>query len=308
MCSSNFGQSVPQLVNYQGRLANSDGSPFPTADYYLSFSIYDSSTNGSLIWGPQTFDGGAGKGRGLRIPVVQGYFSVMLGPVDIDGRRLADAFGSSNRFVEVTVSNRPPVLPRQQILSTPYAIQAANGAPPGTIVAFGGDVVPDGWILCDGRPLSRNVYPRLFEAIGSSWGNASDDNDQATDFRAPDFRGLFLRGVDASPLMGPANRDPDRTARGKMWQDGGGNSGNTVGSIQADSFQGHHHLTRYSSRYSGYGNLGSGWESNFAPDEQDAMTRVPFVVEAVSDGVNGSPRVSPETRPKNAYVQYIIKY
>ncbi len=121
-------QTVPALVNYQGRLANPDGSPLPTADYTLTFNVYDAATNGALVWGPQVFDGVPGVGRGPRIPVVQGYFNVMLGPVDTTGRALSDAFNGAARYVEVTVSNRPPIAPRQQILTTPFAFQAANSA------------------------------------------------------------------------------------------------------------------------------------------------------------------------------------
>jgi len=122
-------QGVPPLVNYQGRLSNPDGTPLATADYQLTFNIYDSATNSTgLVWGPQVFDGQAEQGHGPRIPVVQGYFNVMLGPVDTSNRSLADAFYATNRFVEVTVSNHAPVLPRQQILSTPYAFQAGNAA------------------------------------------------------------------------------------------------------------------------------------------------------------------------------------
>lgn len=125
-----WAQSVPSLVNYQGRLANPDGSPLPTADYMLTFNLYDAATNGALVWGPQVFDGAVAAGHGARIPVVQGYFNVMLGPVDASGspRPLADAFNGASRYVEVTVSNRPPIAPRQQILTTPFAFQAANSA------------------------------------------------------------------------------------------------------------------------------------------------------------------------------------
>ena len=119
---------MPALVNYQGRLANPDGSPLPTADYTLTFNVFDAATNGALAWGPQVFDGVAAQGHGARIPVVQGYFNVMLGPVDVNGVSLASAFNASNRFVEVTVSNRAPIAPRQQILTTPFAFQAANSA------------------------------------------------------------------------------------------------------------------------------------------------------------------------------------
>jgi hypothetical protein len=121
-------QTVPPLVNYQGRLSNPDGSPLPTADYTLTFNLYDAATNGALVWGPQVFDGAAAQGHGARIPVVQGYFNVMLGPVDTNGVSLADVFNAPNRFVEITVSNRPPIAPRQQILATPFAFQAGNAA------------------------------------------------------------------------------------------------------------------------------------------------------------------------------------
>ena len=119
---------VPALVNYQGRLANPDGSPLPTADYTLTFNVFDAATNGALVWGPQVFDGAVAQGHGARIPVVQGYFNVMLGPVDTTNRALSDAFNGAARYVEVTVSNRPPIAPRQQILTTPFAFQAANSA------------------------------------------------------------------------------------------------------------------------------------------------------------------------------------
>ncbi len=122
-------QPVPPLMNYQGRLANADGTPFATADYELRVSLYDAATNGTLVWGPEVFDGAPGTGHGPRLPVVQGYFNVMLGPVDLLERSIADAFGGSNRFVEVTVRDRAPIHPRQRILAAPYALMAASVAP-----------------------------------------------------------------------------------------------------------------------------------------------------------------------------------
>ena len=120
-------QTVPVMVNYQGRLSNPDGTALATGDYTLTFRVFDSTTNSSgLVWGPQVFDGVPGQGHGSRIPLVQGYFNVMLGPVDTNGVLLADSFNASNRFVEITVGNRPPILPRQQILSAPYAINSAK--------------------------------------------------------------------------------------------------------------------------------------------------------------------------------------
>jgi len=122
-------QTVPALVNYQGRLANPDGTALATGDYQLTFRVYDSATNSAatnLVWGPQVFDGVAGQGHGGKIPVVQGYFNVMLGPVDTTNRSLADAFTATNRFVEIQVGTNSSILPRQQILSAPYALNSAK--------------------------------------------------------------------------------------------------------------------------------------------------------------------------------------
>jgi microcystin-dependent protein len=281
---SSRAQSVPPMINYQGRLANPDGSPFPTADYELRVSIYDAASNGIRVWGPQVFDGTSGLGHGPRIPVLQGYFNVMLGSVDTNGRSLLNAFGSSNRFVEVTVSNRPPISPRQQILSTPYSMEAGNGSPPGSIVAFGGDPlrVPNGWLLCDGRPVVRAVFHRLFEAIDTFWGHG----DGSSTFNLPDLRGYFLRGVDSTPS---ADRDPEYASRTALKP--GGNTGRNVGSYQPDELRLHSHpLNVYTYPAGGTG----GGDIIRASPTSDQRMALP---------AGGS-----ETRPKNVYVNYIIKY
>lgn len=44
-----------------------------------------------------------------------------------------------------------------------------------------------GWLVCDGRALSRTAYPTLFQAIGVTYGNNS-----STDFLLPDCRGRAM--------------------------------------------------------------------------------------------------------------------
>ena len=46
---------VPQIISYQGQLADSLGSPLPGGAYELTFSIYDVAEGGSALWssGPQ---------------------------------------------------------------------------------------------------------------------------------------------------------------------------------------------------------------------------------------------------------------
>ena len=49
------------------------------------------------------------------------------------------------------------------------------------------------WLFCDGRELSREAYPDLFEAIGTTYG----EGDGTTTFNIPDRRGYFGRCLDA---------------------------------------------------------------------------------------------------------------
>ena len=77
-------------------------------------------------------------------------------------------------------------------------------------------------MLCDGRPLRKDDYPALFQAIGTAYGDGTTDTDRTKtvsgyDFNAPDLRGLFLRGVD-----GGAGRDPDVATREPLRPGGAG--------------------------------------------------------------------------------------
>lgn len=122
------GQSIPALLNYQGQISNPTGVPLTTGDYEMAFSIYDTPDGSTAVWGPQRFNGNTGLGLGMKIPVVQGYFNVALGPVDTSGRSLTSAFGSAPRYVEMTLGTNPPIRPRQQLLTVPFAFRSAASA------------------------------------------------------------------------------------------------------------------------------------------------------------------------------------
>lgn len=128
LVSAVSAQTVPALINYQGQISNPDGTPMATADYELSFSIFDAAQGGTLIWGPQKFNGTSGPGFGPKVPVVQGYFNVMLGPVDTANQPITASFTSPTRYLEVQVGANNPIAPRQQLLSAPYAVRADQSA------------------------------------------------------------------------------------------------------------------------------------------------------------------------------------
>ena len=294
--------SIPQLINYQGKLSDGEGNPIATAEYDLSFSIFTEPTGGEAAWGPQIFDGAAAQGHGEKVPVVQGYFNVILGPQDESGRNIGEAFRNKDTYLEITIVGDSPILPRQQILSTPYAL---NGVPAGTINAFAGPVenIPPGWLLCDGTAVNSLTYPALFSAIGITWGNGSNDADSATDFNLPDVRGTFLRGVDNG-----AGNDPDAASR--IASSPGGNAGDNVGSKQNDQFASHNHgggnhQHDFTASYNDGLGSGTTWGHSMI-NNGSFQFNVHADVRYSGDfiPVNGGN----ETRPKNVNVNYIIKY
>lgn len=155
--------------------------------------------------------------------------------------------------------------------------------PPGTVVAYMGTTAPTGWLLCNGASVSRSTYASLYAVIGNASGSAD-----ANSFNVPDFRGRFLRGWDNA-----IGRDPDRASRTAMAT--GGNAGDAIGSVQTDAFKSHTHTT--SDKFTNHAaTSASGNAGNTGATTQYSEDRT-------SSATGGS-----ETRPINAYVNYIIKF
>lgn len=168
------------------------------------------------------------------------------------------------------------------------------GDPAGTIHIWGGrdDAVPAGYTLADGRQLDAEDWPDVFAAIGYAWGGNGGNL-----FNLPDLRGTFLRGVD----LGTGN-DPDAATRTAIAT--GGNTGDSVGSVQEDQMQ------CFSAAYDKYVHISeSVVQSTAGPSKQVAQNSDQYEetpIELMDDGC-GDPRFGNETRPKNAYVNYIIR-
>jgi microcystin-dependent protein len=169
----------------------------------------------------------------------------------------------------------------------------------GDIVTTSRATCPTGTVAADGTSYTPAQYPQLYAAIGITHGGVA-----GTSFNVPDYRGRFLRGVD-----GGIARDPNRATRTAM--NTGGNTGDNVGSVQTDSFQGHFHNWTVNTGDTDSGGTGEE-EPNVgtaAPTTQAWSSYVTTASKAsyASDGTNGTPRTSTETRPTNAYVTYCIR-
>lgn len=70
--------------------------------------------------------------------------------------------------------------------------------PVGIVVWQPTTVIPNGWLLCDGREVDRDTYPQLLAAIGTTFGAG----DGSTTFNLPDLRGRFLMGKNSTRSIG----------------------------------------------------------------------------------------------------------
>lgn len=287
-------QNLPTGFNYQAVVRDAAGYPKKGENVNLRFSFYpgEFSNTAEYIETHQVRTDSLGI-----VTLSIGSGSKTGGTVD----SFSDIRFDSVAFwmeVEINDAGNWISLSKQQLLSVPYARVASRVAydmplvPVGTILPFAGtiDKIPDGWLLCDGSMVSRSDYNVLFSTIGTNWGRG----DGVTTFHLPDFRGLFLRGVDkgTQPGGGVTGRDPDRDGRFPIAD--GGNAGNEVGSAQWDMFGRHSH---------GYYDLFNPWDTS----ADDAKQRAAQINEHREDR-RTSDEGGNETRPRNAYVYYIVKY
>lgn len=85
--------------------------------------------------------------------------------------------------------------------------------PPGAVIPYAGSSAPDGWLLCDGRTVSRTTYAALFAVIGTTYG-AGDGN---TTFALPNLQGRVAAGTSSShPLASKAGADSKQITRANL--------------------------------------------------------------------------------------------
>jgi len=158
----------------------------------------------------------------------------------------------------------------------------------GTVISGTSNTVPHGFLLCNGSQVSRTVYSRLFSVISTTYGVG----DGSTTFTLPDFVGAVPRGAGTS-----SGYTQNVTV--------------TLGSKMNDVMQGHkHQFTEnrtdqagviYNPQNSVYGpSAGAGYNYSFELVSNTGLS--------VSDGTNGTPRTSNETRMKNLGVNFFIKF
>ena len=159
------------------------------------------------------------------------------------------------------------------------------GVEVGSFVTSAGDSVPTGYLECNGSAVSRTTYAALFSAIGTAWGSGNG----STTFHLPDLRGRFLRNKSNG-----VSTDPDRDSRVAI--NTGGNTGDSVGSLQSDEYKSHNHTVS---------NTAGSTSTTYTAGTYSSIGRTSKTINTRS--IVFTP-ATVENRPLNANVMFIIKY
>lgn len=100
-----------------------------------------------------------------------------------------------------------------------------------------------GWLLCNGKSVSKDTYTQLFNVIGTDFGGSGNN------FNLPDYRGYFLRGFGTASNLSSYGGSPNSVTKtpqrqelpnikGTMTLDThASNSGKITGAFSVDTTQ-----------------------------------------------------------------------
>lgn len=279
---------TPSLFNYQAVVRDVNFHAIPNTAVAIRFQVYNQLVGGTIVYQEDFSTTTSGFG----------VVNLQIGKAPTLGDLKLLNWSSSSFFVNIQMGNGgtyTDISPnRTQLVSVPYALHASKadtalvlatgGIPPGSIMAWGGVTAPAGWLLCDGVSYNNVDYPNLFAAIGKNFGGTGST------FNVPDVRGRFLRGVNGSKTVASGG-DPDLSSR----TPNGNGLTNEPGSYQGSQFASHTHTEHFT------GGNNTGTTINVGQHGVNNSA-------GVLPGVQTEPTGGAETRPKNIYVNYIIKY
>jgi microcystin-dependent protein len=240
--SSGQGPALPRKFNYQAVVRDSMGALITNRNVSLRVTLLRGSAPHSPELFKETHQANTNATGLLTVKIGNGQS--ILGSMDsIDW---SQGMVYLRTEIDPTGGNTFSVVNTAELLSVPYALYSLNSGggpsgpagpqgpmglqgpvgpqgpsggscPVGTIQIYAGNVPPQGWLICDGSPISRISYSSLFSIIGTSFGDGDGsnvtnwqdlNNDGIVDtneliqefitFNLPDFRGKGPMGFLAS--------------------------------------------------------------------------------------------------------------
>lgn len=114
--------------------------------------------------------------------------------VNSSGNNLVD----NSRIVQSTGASVTNIMSQKAVTD---ALGAA--VPVGTLLMWPANNPPSGYLICDGRAVSRSTYANLFNVIGTIYGAGNG----TSTFNLPDFRDYFPRGKSDGRDIGSKQQD-----------------------------------------------------------------------------------------------------
>lgn len=174
-------------------------------------------------------------------------------------------------------------------------VQVASSVPVGSIVSYAVDVEPPGFLICNGRAVSRTQYSALFSVLGTTYGAG----DGSTTFNIPDFRGKFLRGYCPQGGDSPSGLNND---------DNGGYSGE-FGTEQKEQLP---DITGYLQFHSSQNFMGgqafTGSSNTDASPDLGGDTGGSYRANFAASNVSPIYKTGAHNAPANFAVHFLIKY
>ena len=151
--------------------------------------------------------------------------------ITADGVLSATGGGSGEK--EVSISEAEPTENSIELWvdlseDEPTPDLALDSTPIGAIIPYPNDIIPEGFLECNGQAVSRTTYDTLFDIIGTAFGSG----DGSTTFNLPNIKGKTLVGLDSN--------DSDFNAIGKT----GGEKSHT---LTVEEMPSHNHAWKYKS-------------------------------------------------------------
>lgn len=108
-----------------------------------------------------------------------------------------------NKNSDGSIPEDAPAINADNLNKIENGIEASINKDIGFISFYCNSVAPKGWLVCDGRAVSREIYADLHKVIGEQFGAG----DGITTFNLPDLRGQFIRGWNSENDGIDANRE-----------------------------------------------------------------------------------------------------
>jgi hypothetical protein len=176
--------------------------------------------------------------------------------------------------------------------ATVKPIPQNDGTYVGEVRSFAAEMIPDGWIECDGRSLTIANHQSLLSVIGTRFGVQN-----AGMFNLPDLRGAFVRGWNHGKIGDGGPYDPDAPT-GRTIPPGGpayGDGTDHIGTYELDQVRSHNHpLSQELGRI-------ESWNAAYGPGPRKAVGG-PGESNLYDGNYGGS-----ETRPSNVALVFCIR-